>query len=74
MGILQYEWMLGIQKARFDERLRRKPFLKIVEETKDYPVPLCYDTRTEDEVMTYIKLRMRRKIQNRYLKLNNYGM
>ncbi len=74
MGILQYELMLGIQKSIFNERLRRRPFLKIVEETKDYPVPLCYDPRTENEVMTHISMRMRRKIQNRYLKLNNYGM
>jgi len=62
MSELQYKFITDIQKMRFNERLRRKPFLKIVEETKDMAVPLCYDSRTENEVMNYIKFRMRRKL------------
>ncbi len=71
MGILQYEFMLGIQKARFDERLRRRPFLKIVEATKGCPVPLCYDPRTEAEVMTHINMRMRRKLNKWHQKISD---
>lgn len=68
MGKMQYEWMLSIQKARFDERLRRRPFLKIMEGTENYPVPLCYDPRPEEEVLRHINLRMKRKMQkNRFV-------
>lgn len=65
MSQLQYEFMLGLRMSQIQERLNRKPFLKIVEETKNYPVPLIYDPRTEDEVMNHIKLRMRMKLNKK---------
>ena len=65
---MQYEFMLGLRKAQLDERMRRKPYLKIMEGTEKYPVPLCYDPRPEEVVLRHINLRMKRKLQkNRFL-------
>lgn len=66
MSSLRYESAIATQSHNFNNNIKRKPFLKIIESTKDMPVPLCYDSRSEEEVMNCIKIRMRIKLNKNH--------
>ena len=67
----EFDCVLSIQSQRQQHILRRKPFLKMVESTKNDLLPLYYDPRTEDVVLSYIRMRMMNKLRKRkYYHLN----
>lgn len=57
-----YETRLNAQKNLFYSNMSKKPYLKILPGTESAPIPLCYDSRTEEEIMISIRVRMRKKL------------